>query len=80
MMQSDDTASLAPRRPIVPFAEHRPETVPTATWVEYVDLMSTSARGRLTSAGLARLDAIYAEAPEILDAGRGLDFSPRCSR
>ena len=80
MTHADDLTAIAGARAIVPFAEHRPETVPVATWVEYVALMSASARGRLTQAGLTRLDEICTQFPEIFGAVRGLDFSPRCSR
>ena len=70
----------ADQRAIVPFAEHRPETVPVAVWVEYVRLMAVAGQGKLSPQGVTQLDAIYARSPEIVDAGRGLDFTPRCSR
>ena len=62
---------------MIPYAEQRPETVPVAVWVEYVKLMTAAGYGRLTPPGVARLDAIYAVAPEILAAGRDLDLGPR---
>lgn len=63
---------------MIPFDEHRPKTVTEAVWVEYVRLMTAAGYGQVTPRGVARLDAIYAESPEILVAGRDLDFSPRC--
>ncbi len=70
----------ADQRTIVPFAEHRPETVPVATWVEYVRLMALAGQGKLSPQGVTQLDAIYDRSPEIVAAGRSLDFTPRCSR
>ncbi len=63
---------------MIPYAEHRPETVPVAVWVEYVKLMTAAGYGKLTPPGVARLDSIYAASPEILVAGRYLEFGPRC--
>lgn len=65
---------------MIPFAEHRPTSVDEATWTEYVRLMTAAGLGRLTPPGVARLDEIYDQAPEILAAGRDIDFRPRCSR
>jgi hypothetical protein len=65
---------------MIPFAEHRPETVPVDVWTEYVDLMTAAGYGKARPAGFARMNEIYAQAPEIRDAGRGIDFSPRCLR
>ena len=62
---------------MIPFAEHRPETVSEAVWVEYVGLMTAAGYGKVTPPGFARINEIYAQAPEIRDAGRDLDFSPR---
>ncbi|WP_034090451.1 hypothetical protein [Streptacidiphilus albus] len=61
---------------MIPFAEHRPASVSESTWVEYVRLMTAASYGRITPPGVAQLDAIYAQAPEILDAGRELEFGP----
>jgi len=65
---------------VIPFAEHRPASVYESTWLEYVRLMTAASYGKLTPPGVARLDEIYAAAPEILAAGRDIDFGPRCSR
>ena len=65
---------------MIPFAEHRPETVSETMWVEYVQLMTSAGYGKVTPTGFARINEIYAQVPEIRDAGRDLDFGPRCSR
>ena len=63
---------------MIPFAEHRPETVPVAVWVEYVQLMSAATYGKVRPPGFARVNEIYALVPEIRDAGRDLEFGQRC--
>ena len=63
---------------MIPYAEHRPETVPVALWVEYVALMTAAAYGKVRPSGFARLTEIYDQAPEIVAAGRDLDFGQRC--
>jgi hypothetical protein len=65
---------------VIPFAEHRPETVSEAVWLEYVQIMAAAGQGKVRPPDHARLLAIYDQAPEIVVAGRSLDFSPRCSR
>ena len=62
---------------MIPFAEHRPETVSEAVWVEYVRLMTAATYGKVTPPGFARLTEIYDQAPEIVAAGRDLDFGQR---
>ncbi len=63
---------------MIPFAEHRPETVTETVWVEYVQLMTAATYGKVTPTGFARLNEIYAATPEIVAAGRDLEFGPRC--
>ena len=63
---------------MIPFAEHRPETVSETVWVEYVQLMTAATYGKVTPPGFARINEIYAQVPEIRAAGRGLEFGPRC--
>ncbi len=75
MMHLGDSTVLG-QQALVPFAEYRPETVSVDTWVEYVRLMTAAGYGQLTPPGVARLDAIYDQAPEIIAAGRDLDFAP----
>ena len=47
---------------MIPFAEHRPETVSEAVWVEYVRLMTAATYGKVTPPGFARLTEIYDQA------------------
>jgi hypothetical protein len=62
---------------VIPYAEHRPASVDEGIWREYVGIMTDAAYGRVTPPGAKRLVEIYDEAPEIVEAGRGLDFRPR---
>jgi len=65
---------------VIPFGEHRPDTVDESVWVEYVQIMTAAGQGRVRPPDHARLLAIYEQAPEIVAVGRTLDFSPRCYR
>ena len=81
MMHSDDMAVIeAAQATIVPFDEYRPKEVSELLWAEYVELMSAAPYGKVTPKGAERLLEIYEQAPEILAAGRDLDFTPRRRR
>ena len=78
MTHSDDAALIkAAQAAILPLDEHRPEKVSPLLWAEYVEIMSAAPYGKVTPASAARLEVIYSQAPEILGAGRDLDFTPR---
>jgi hypothetical protein len=78
MTHSDDAALIeAAQAAILPLDAHRPEKVSPLLWAEYVEIMSAAPYGKVTPAGAARLEVIYSQAPEILAAGRDLDFTPR---
>ena len=62
---------------MIPFAEHRPASVDEGMWTEYVGILTDAAYGMVTPLGAKRLVEIYDEAPDIIGAGRGLDFRPR---
>ncbi len=64
---------------MIAFAEHRPPSVDGTTWTEYVRLMTAAGYGKVTPSGVARLNEIYDQVPEILAVGRDIDFGPRCT-
>jgi hypothetical protein len=78
MTHPDDLAVIAAAQvAILPLDEQRPETVSPLLWAEYVEIMSAAPYGKVTPAGAARLQEIYEVEPQILAAGRDLDFTPR---